>query len=76
MLTDFPRASVKSVPSVDKKKAKLTEGQRPKPYKFSGFTALNTYNGGGEPRMPYLAGSTRRPAAMFFKDSGWNPQNS
>jgi hypothetical protein len=25
------------------KKAKLTEGQRPKPYEFSGFTALNTY---------------------------------
>jgi hypothetical protein len=25
------------------KKAKLTEGQRPKPYELSGFTALNTY---------------------------------
>jgi hypothetical protein len=25
------------------KKAKLTEGQRPKPYESSGFTALNTY---------------------------------
>jgi hypothetical protein len=31
------------------KKAKLTEGQRPKPYEFSGFTALNTY--GAKPLM-------------------------
>jgi hypothetical protein len=46
------------------KKAKLTEGQRPKPYEFSGFTALNTYD------VLSAASPIRLPAL------GRNPQKS
>jgi hypothetical protein len=54
------------------KKAKLTEGQRPKPYEFSGFTALNTYasaEAGGRLKIFLAQLMQYRPACHHYLET-------